>query len=43
MYQIYTFKKERKAIDFQSLITKLVDIIQATKDQDTVGMGLLCT
>ena len=25
------------------LITKLVDIIQATKDQDAMGMGLLCT
>ena len=31
-------KKEKKLdIDFPCLITKLVDMIQATKDQDTMG------
>ena len=35
------FKKKRKLYtDFQSLITKRVDMIQVTKDQDAMGRGI---
>ena len=47
---MYTFQKNNPRvliyildIDFQSLIAKLVDMIQAAKDQDAMGSGLLCT
>ena len=43
MHSVYTLKKQQLDIDFQNLITKLVDIIQVTKDQDTMGRDLLCT
>ena len=36
------FFRKRKDIDLQGLITKLVDMIQASKYQDTIARGLLC-
>ena len=43
MKKLNTLFKKRNDIDFQSLITKLLDMIQATKSQDSMGRGLLCT
>ena len=37
---ICTLQKRKLDIDFQSLITNLIDMIQATKDEDAMGRGL---
>ena len=38
----YTLQKKKFDIDFQSSITKLVDMIKTTKNQDAMERGLIC-